>query len=531
VSIPAILRLLLLLCMMGSSSSFAFAHASLIRSEPADGALLSAAPHHVVLQFSEPVAPAVLRLSNPSGETADLSGASFSDNSVTVPLPKGLERGTFAVSWRVISQDGHPVAGTVVFSIGEASAPVNRSVQQRLGLDLAIWTLRVLLYLTLFVGIGGLVFDSWANASKPSLSRIARPLRLVLLIIFPVAIASLGVLGLDALGEGWPGLLRVQTWRAALSSSYAITVFGACAASLLALAALHASRASAARALSSLALVAAGVAIAGSGHAVTAPPQFISRPAVFLHVISLTIWIGSLWPLAQLFASADPNRQSALQRFSKLIPWSVVTLLVSGAVISVLQLKPLGTLFTTAYGQILLVKLAFVACLLNLASYNRYWLTSRVLAHSRKASRMLLQSITIELGLVLAILGTVALWRFTPPPRLMSPPLPAISLHIHNEAVMAMVELAPGRVGPNRLSVVLTNPDETPLKAKELEVEVENPAAGIEPIRRQAEQTSPGEWKIRELAIPTQGRWTMGIRILVDDFRSIKLETAVVISQ
>jgi len=34
---------------------------------------------------------------------------------------KNLPRGTQVVSYRVISQDGHPVAGAMVFSIGAAT--------------------------------------------------------------------------------------------------------------------------------------------------------------------------------------------------------------------------------------------------------------------------------------------------------------------------------------------------------------------------------------------------------------------------
>jgi hypothetical protein len=56
-----------------------------------------------------------------------------------------------------------------------------------------------------------------------------------------VAIASLGVLGLDALDEAWSGLLRAQVWRTAFSYSYSATAVCACVASLLALGALESS--------------------------------------------------------------------------------------------------------------------------------------------------------------------------------------------------------------------------------------------------------------------------------------------------
>jgi copper transport protein len=43
------------------------------------------------------------------------------------------------------------------------------------------------------------------------------------------------------------------------------------------------------------------------------------------------------------------------------------------------------------------------------------------------------------------ILGVVALWRFTPPPRaMMVRPYAQIELHLHDERAMAVLEISPG---------------------------------------------------------------------------------------
>ena len=41
-----------------------------------------------------------------------------------IALPDDLPRGTQTLSYRVVSQDGHPVAGTMMFSIGAATRGV-----------------------------------------------------------------------------------------------------------------------------------------------------------------------------------------------------------------------------------------------------------------------------------------------------------------------------------------------------------------------------------------------------------------------
>ena len=48
-----------------------------------------------------------------------------SGNRFVMVLPEDLPQGTQIVSYRVVSEDGHPVAGSLVFSIGAVtgSAP------------------------------------------------------------------------------------------------------------------------------------------------------------------------------------------------------------------------------------------------------------------------------------------------------------------------------------------------------------------------------------------------------------------------
>ena len=52
-----------------------------------------------------------------------------------------------------------------------------------------------------------------------------------------------------------------------------------------------------ARALSVLAMTGVGLSLALSGHAATAPPQWLTRPMVFLHGIGVAFWVGALAPL------------------------------------------------------------------------------------------------------------------------------------------------------------------------------------------------------------------------------------------
>lgn len=95
----------------------AAAHAYLVDSDPAAEAVLPAAPERVTLEFSEPVrlVPDGIRVLGPDGQRVDREAPEVRDGVVTVPLPGDVPQGTFLVSYRVISADGHPVSGALTY--------------------------------------------------------------------------------------------------------------------------------------------------------------------------------------------------------------------------------------------------------------------------------------------------------------------------------------------------------------------------------------------------------------------------------
>ena len=151
------LALLLLLAQVGAAG----AHASLVQAEPADGAVLPRAPAALTLTFNEPVAPLVFRLIGPGGEAIALADISAENAIVTIALPAGLARGTHVLSWRVVSADGHPVGGVVLFSIGAPSGAPPVGLPGDPAVRVAIWVAKLVIYLGLLVGVGGAFFHAW----------------------------------------------------------------------------------------------------------------------------------------------------------------------------------------------------------------------------------------------------------------------------------------------------------------------------------------------------------------------------------
>ncbi len=103
----------------------AFAHAMLIKSEPQDRATLSEAPAQIRMWFSEEVNIDLSTISIMGGGGQDM-GAVFLTADPAQPamvianIPK-LSQGVYTVVYQVVSKmDGHKVAGSIVFGVGQA---------------------------------------------------------------------------------------------------------------------------------------------------------------------------------------------------------------------------------------------------------------------------------------------------------------------------------------------------------------------------------------------------------------------------
>jgi copper transport protein len=511
-------------------TSPARAHASLVKAVPADGAVVPLAPPVLTLTFNEPVSPLAIRLIGPYGAQISPAPVVAENATVTItPPPPGLQKGTHVLSWRVISADGHPVGGALIFSIGAPSrAPTAGADDIADGtVRAALWAAKLVIYVGLFVGIGGAFFRAWiGDAAAGAASVWIAAIIVAGLIALPM---SVGLQGLDALALPLFGLTQKAVWAEGLQTSYGSTAIVAACALFAGLFSLAAPSPRLARGLSLLGFAGLSVALTLSGHASTAAPQLASRAAVLVHALTVAFWIGSLLPLyvAVRASSAHGLRAiGALKRFSRAIAPVLALLLLSGLWLAVVQLGRIDALWTTGYGQVLSAKLVCVALLLGLGAANRYRLVPKFESRGAVAARPLATVIAVELALALVIFALVALWRFTPPPRALVSDAP-IALHLHGDKAMAEIEIVRAADAPAHASVLVLDGAFQPLAAKEVTLVLANPAAGIEPLRLHAAPAGENQWAIDALRIPVAGRWNLEVEILVSDFDKVRLEETV----
>jgi copper transport protein len=518
------LAVFIALLAMLAAPGVAFAHAALISTDPADGAMLAQSPTQFSLTFSEPVSPLMLTLVRPDGVAVPLTVFRLGDQTVEIDNPHVLGAGTHVLSWRVISTDGHPVAGSVLFSVGAPSAPPVASEAVDRGLRSAIWIGKIFLYIGLFLGVGGAFALRWLAQGGRAGKGFAISAMLCGLIAAPL---SLGLQGLDALGAPLAGLTQLTVWQTGIGTSFGWTVLIALIALGLGLLSLVGPRGGA-KLFSLAGLAAVGAALAASGHASAAEPQWLTRPMVFLHGVGIAFWAGALVPLCLVLSRQPDEAVPFLRRFSRTILFVVAVLAAAGIVLAVIQVRTLAALIETAYGRLLLVKLVLLLFLFGLALLNRRKLTNPVEAGDAIARKKLVRSIGFETVIVLAIFGVAAGWRFTPPPRALAiAAAQPVSVHIHTLKAMADLSITPGHTGPVTASVVIMTGDFGPLDAQAVTLVLSKPESGIEPLKRPAQKPGDGTWRVDNLVIPVPGRWTARLDILVSDFEIVKIETPI----
>ena len=119
-------RLILVLLISANPFTFtesAFAHAEIARTSPTKNAILAQPPKSVWIEFGESLLTFdtkvinTLTVTNSQGKRVDKSPTIVSGVRATTKIVGTLKKGTYLVTYRVVSEDGHPVKGSYSFSV------------------------------------------------------------------------------------------------------------------------------------------------------------------------------------------------------------------------------------------------------------------------------------------------------------------------------------------------------------------------------------------------------------------------------
>jgi copper transport protein len=381
--------LLLILALVAlAAPAAAAAHATLLRTTPANGSVLTRAPRAVQVLFDDRirVGPGNAAVANATGASVVAGTATARGRVLTIPLRPHLGDGDYSVRWSIVSDDGHREQGVLAFAVGAGRAAPHAVLGSGVPLGWRAVVFRFLFDLGLLCAAGTTVFGIRTRRLGAALRR-----PLSHLLFFSLLLAFLGCSGL--VHEAPAGTRNALVLKIAL----AVSLAGAAAAALAPLAGPPLAAAGAC----ALALLAAPTL---SGHALDRDqPWLLSVPADLAHLAAAGVWIGGLAALLFVVPRArlaPGPRTVATRGVSRAALAAVVVLAASGMLRTLTELRAVDQLWTTSYGRALLVKTAIFVPALTLGWFNR----TRLLGHLDKLRR----SVRIELALLVVIVAVVA---------------------------------------------------------------------------------------------------------------------------
>ena len=576
-------RALAVLALAGSvmllGASPAFAHAELVESDPAPGAVLTKSPPTITLQFTETVRAenGGVRVFDADAGRVDRGGVEVSGRTVRMPVPK-LDNGSYVVTWRVLSGDAHPIQGAFTFQVGEGGGPgatsrqvtglANRLLGAQGGdkvVGAAYGVVRGLVFAGLALLIGGTAFAVAISPRSRTSKRTRAIVGLGWGVTFVASIAGLLLYGPYVsglgMGEAFSTSLLGDTFGERLGQIWLARIFMLGVAVPLLLALFRRTDAEARRLpawwlpLGAVVAVTLAATPGLSGHAVSGDWVSAAVIADTLHVLAMCVWLGGIVVLAAVtLRRSNPIEQlrGAVPRFSHVALGCIGMLAATGAFQTWRQVGSLDALRSTDYGRILTVKLVLFAAIVVFAAFSRE-VVLRLFGEPEQSAaatpvvaggsdddlpaqidtldqyeiddatevRHLRRSVWSEVVLAVAVLAATALLVNAAPARTavaQGSEGGAVGVTMKSKKVWVDFTATPGVKGPNDVHVNTLTPSGAPLDVSDLKVTIDLPDRNIAPIDVALRRLSPGHYYAPGFDVPIGGAWRVTAKPLVSQF-------------
>lgn len=488
----------------------AAAHALLEASDPADGSMVPRAPDSVTLTFTEEPEPELTEVEvlDPSGAVVSSGPASvLEDRPASVRVPLGdVGEGVYTVTWRVVSRvDGHTTAGAFAFGVGvtptgrpQVDVPRTPSASP---LEMAgRW---------LFLGgLGVLLGAAWVGVL--AFPKPPRPVVLAARMAWGASVIGLLCLGAGQMistGAGLLPFLGSGVGRAVLfRGAFLLVAGGAVAVPRLRLGLVVAGGAAA------LALLVHVLSGHANAYGDLRPAKVAAQ---WVHIGAAGVWLGGLLALL-LGVRGEPSvlKTTAVRRFSSVALVALFVVLGTGVVRSLTEVPSWGSLVSTLYGALVLVKLALLAGLLALGAVNRYRNVRRSdqsLGGLRRASRA-------ELVLAAAALAAAAVMASVAPrpqeEAMAAPPQGIVASGTDfARTVEVRLRATPGSAGVNEFFVRVTRPvSDEAVEAERVALEFTYLGEqDVGPSVLELERVGPGTFRADGANLSIAGLWRVDV--------------------
>ena len=500
----------------------ASAHAVLASSSPGANTIVAAVPMQVVLTFTETVNPVEgkIKVIAPDGSRADRGEARTSGTEVIIPLlPSANGRGTYLVSYRVISADSHPIGGAFTYSVLERSTPpsdAGANVQASGFVLAALPVARWIGYIGLLLLVGAVLMLALLWPSR--LDRAA-PTRVIWIGAGLVALGTVLELALQVpyVAGGGLGDVRGSDLREVLASPYGaahLIRLGVLGAALVLVRPVVKGRGWGADRVLLAVLGTIGVATWSiSGHPSASPVPMVTVVSDMLHIASMALWLGGL---AMLIVFLLPRANAAelgaiVPVWSRWATYAVSVLVLTGSAQALIEVGSVDALFSTTYGWMVVAKVTLVALVVGVASLSRRMVVP-IVDRAEDSPRKLRRFVMAEAAVAVVILGlTSVLVQVTPARSAVARPADPFatvqSAVMNHQRFTLVADLVPATVGINEVHLYATTPDGQPATIEEWTVKASLPSQGIEPIEASVLPITP-DHASAQIGLPAAGVWT-----------------------
>lgn len=393
----------------------ALAHPTLVTTAPPAGYAVTEAPSVVSIAFDEPVLVRQLVVRGQGRGPVRTSRVEMSGGGRTASVrpAQPLPPGRYTVQWQITAQDGDVVDGSFGFGVATSAPAAGVSATQTAGTATAA-LLRWAVFLGLALALGGVAGDRLVRQRVLRAGRpLATPPPLIRAGGLVGAAAGIG-LALHQMGGGNPlaGLTGGSPASLWVAPAGRLVVVETVAFAVVALAGRARGRSGVAGVL---ALTVVVLAEAERSHLRVAGQGWGSL-TIAVHLAAAAVWLGALvHVLRAAFRWRDTPGQARglLASYGLLALVLYLTVVATGTVAAVLVLPTWSALWRTAYGAVLLGKLALVLAISALALAARRGLRNPAPVRADTPVGRLVRG---ERAGLVAVLAVTALLTALPPP-------------------------------------------------------------------------------------------------------------------
>ncbi|MEA1009238.1 copper resistance CopC/CopD family protein [Bacillus cereus] len=511
----------------------AYAHAYVVKSNPAENETLKKAPSVVKIEFDEDIQVShfnTLFVRDSSGKRVDLKDAHIDKGNkklLEAGLKENLKNGLYSIQWKAISADGHPIQGVIPFRVGLAEAGADDVQVEEMGyvpqIDMIME--RSILYTSFSLFLGVLFFNLilYKGNATPVQSRSKRIIWIALFGIFISLLFNLPLQAKINADVSWlealdPFLLKETlqlsvfgyvwiTQMALISMLMIVTYF-----------AVKREKLSSFKVWSIPIVLFIGLLVmkAFNSHAYGLKFKEIAVIMDFLHLFAASLWVGGLSSIILLLRKEDDKWTmywDAIKRFSPWATGAVIVILLTGLFNSTFFIPTIHSLFDTKYGLALLAKILLFVCMGILGIIH--YVKGKMRAQKRLGATLRVEFIVgVIIFLIVAFMTNIQ----TPP---MPPTGPFTESKQLDNGYELTLHVSPNKVGQNTFHITLKDENGQPvtdmeqmiLTKQSLDMNMGKGSFKVSAV-------SPGEYEAEGMYINMTGNWNIHVHGLTKSLDS-----------